>query len=128
MSHNFKEDEMACQGKNCCDHSCPIDQRLYDGLEELRAIVQVELNNSKIGLSVSSGYRCKKHNATIKNAAANSKHTLGIAADVYAPKGITPRRFALLAQRVKVFREGGVGLYSNRIHVDVRGEIARWGF
>jgi uncharacterized protein YcbK (DUF882 family) len=91
---------------------------LVQGLEELRRIV-------KKPLVIKSGFRCNVHNARV-GGVDGSVHTLGIAADVETPAGVTDEQFAKMAERVRVFRDGGIGIYDGRIHVDTRGEKARW--
>jgi uncharacterized protein YcbK (DUF882 family) len=100
---------------------------LIAGLEELRARVGLPL-------IVVSGFRCLKYNATLANASAKSQHCLGRAADVRAnhlwKKDHPPVDAAWLkrlAEKVEVFRGGGIGMYDGWLHVDVRANgPARW--
>jgi len=46
--------------------------------------------------------------------------------NVATPKGLTDKRFAEIAEKVPSFRDGGIGLYLGRIHVDIRKGRARW--
>jgi uncharacterized protein YcbK (DUF882 family) len=55
-----------------------------------------------------------------------SKHIQGIAADIII-EGLTPEEMYMAAQRIPEFKQGGIGLYHNRIHVDTRRDgPARW--
>ena len=77
ISDYFTDEEMKCKGQNCCGNSCPVSQEFMYMLDVLRRHLGGPLQ-------VSSGFRCKTHNARIPNSAKYSKHTLGIAADVYS--------------------------------------------
>ena len=119
LSKNFSRSEFACRGENCCGGSAPVHPDLVVGLQELRDKVGVPL-------TISSGFRCRRHNAAI-GGAKNSQHMLAMAADVLVPDGWTSGRLAELAETVEVFREGGIGIYPNWVHVDVRTTgKARW--
>lgn len=96
-----------------------MDPRLVAGLQALR---------DRMGkpLTISSGFRCKRHNRAI-GGAKDSLHTLAMAADVLVPEGWTPEAFAELAESIDVFRTGGIGVYPTWVHVDVRTTgPARW--
>lgn len=86
-----------------------MDKEHVQGLEQLRAEVCKELGK-ETGLSINSGFRCKTYNAKI-GGATDSVHTHGRASDVRTPKGLTDERFAELAERVPMFRNGGIGIY-----------------
>lgn len=74
-----------------------------------------------------SAFRCYAHNADPSvGGAKDSQHPLGHAADCKSKKYRGPG-MAQLAEKVPVFREGGIGTYLTFCHVDVRGYRARWG-
>lgn len=107
-----------------------VDERLVDGLEELRRmagqslyVVRVVEDGSRFHRA-GSGCRCVKHNRRI-GGEKNSFHLRGMAADVW---GLPVARLASLAEAVPEFRKGGIGVYETRgfVHVDVRGTRARW--
>lgn len=78
MSHdtkNFKLSEFACK---CCGEN-HIDQRVIELAQKLRD----ELN---VPVLVTSGYRCKEHNARV-GGVPGSYHTFGLAADLACKKG-----------------------------------------
>lgn len=119
VSRNFNRQEFACRGKNCCGNSAPIHPDLVTGLQELR-------DKAGVPLEISSGFRCRHHNKDI-GGAKNSLHTLGLAADVSCPAELNALAMADIAESIKVFREGGIGIYKSWIHVDVRTTgKARW--
>jgi uncharacterized protein YcbK (DUF882 family) len=119
LSKDFSRAEFACRGEGCCGGAAPVHPALITGLQQLR---------DKVGapLTLSSGFRCVTHNAKV-GGAADSQHTLGMAADVLCPAGWSPERLAKAAETVEVFRQGGIGIYLGRIHVDVRSDgPVRW--
>ena len=117
LSQHFSHWEFACR----C--GCGLDTpkaELVRALEELRGIVGKPI-------SISGPLRCKEHNATVKNASPNSRHCPPNcdAVDIKIKGMKEPDMFAR-ACMVDAFREGGIGRYRNRLHVDCRGHKARW--
>jgi uncharacterized protein YcbK (DUF882 family) len=118
LSKNFHRSEFACKGENCCNHSAPVNMLLVKGLQAMRYGIQKPI-------IITSGFRCRKHNAEIAGA-EDSTHTIGDAADIKA-EGYTGPQLADLAECVDAFKNGGIGIYPDRIHVDVRQDgPARW--
>jgi len=60
----------------CCGKFI-IDPRLYKKLIQLEGVL-----HTKLGVSVTSGYRCKEHNKAV-GGVPNSYHTQGKAIDIY---------------------------------------------
>jgi uncharacterized protein YcbK (DUF882 family) len=119
ISKNFNRIEFACKGKNCCDHSAAVHPDLIDALQALRDLIGKPL-------SITSGFRCNRHNKNV-GGAEHSFHTLGMAADVSCPGGPTPNELAELAESIPLFRNGGIGVYPSWVHLDVRKSgQARW--
>lgn len=118
LSTNFSRGEFACKGKNCCGGSAPVNTNLVLALQVLR---------ERIGqpLTITSGFRCIKHNAAV-GGAKNSQHLYGTAADITAPKGLNSVELYHLADEIGLF--DGLGLYDWGIHVDVRGSNASWDY
>lgn len=121
LSKNFSRKEFACQGKDCCGGSSPIDSRLVDALQLFR---------DKIGkpLKVNSGFRCITHNAIV-GGEPDSQHTKGYAADIAIVDGMTVEQMRGTAETIGAFQYGGIGLYNTFIHLDVRPDgPARWDY
>jgi len=79
-----------------------------------------------VPVRITSGYRCPEHNASV-GGAGKSQHTIGTAVDI-AISGLNIGRMYELALQVPEFASGGIGVYHDgHIHLDVRGEPARWG-
>lgn len=112
---HFKYSEFRC---NCCGKLPPngIDPMLVLKLEILRKM----LGNKPI--IIRSGYRCPSHNKKV-NGAPKSQHLYGKAAYIVV-NGASPTEVAKVAETV--FYDGGLGRYNNFIHVDSRGNRARW--
>ena len=115
---NFSRRELSCK----CGCTTPVGvalnlEKLAKALEELRTLA-----NSP--LTITSGYRCPRHNSRI-GGAKGSQHMHGIAADI-SSKRLTPKELAELAEKVPAFANGGIGVYSRWIHVDIREGRARW--
>jgi len=89
-------------------------------LEEIHDFIELA-TGYRLPVSVSSGYRCEKHNADTPGAAKDSLHPDGKAADIIIPNKLHRMISMLVGAR------GGVGFYDDRLHVDVRGSRARWG-
>lgn len=94
-------------------------------LIDLLYLIQIWLraNNLPYHIIIQSGYRTPEHNATLKNAATNSEHVKGNAADIRIP-GVQVEDLNRLALAIGV---GGVGAYPRNgfIHVDV-GRVRKW--
>ena len=83
----------------------------------------MKIHNQYRPLMITSGYRTLKTNNSLENAAKNSMHLQGRAADFYID-GL-PSKY--LSDLVKYFQEGGVGLYVTKhfVHVDT-GRVRSW--
>lgn len=78
-------------------------------------------------ISVNSGYRSPAHNKSV-GGAKSSQHLLGKAADIVV-KGHKPDLVAeIIMELIKEGRmsQGGIGVYNNFTHYDIRGTAARW--
>lgn len=115
LSNNFMRSEFACKGTNCCGGSAPIDPRLIDLLQAIRDAVDAPVIPT-------SGFRCRKHNSTTKDAHPESYHTLGMAADIRCP-GMTARELYTVCLRVvDSIGYGYLICYDHKgiVHVDSR--------
>lgn len=106
--------EFACPHCN----ECFIDDELVNILDTIREEI-------KSPVIITSGYRCKKHNIEI-GGAPQSKHMLGIAADIISPK-LTLKELFRITENI-LGNRGGLGYYPARgfIHIDTRKEAVRW--
>lgn len=102
LSHNIntKADNVFCP---CCEKGEKIiDKKLITMFELLRSSLN-EYYNKKIGLKISSGYRCKEYNKDLKRrgfkASSRSRHMRGMAFDVH-PIGITPQELVMFCMKI----------------------------
>ena len=113
LATNFQAKEFDCQGKECCTETL-VDEQLVTYLQMIR---------SHFGKPVYlTAYRCKTHNARTPNAAPNSRHIYGQAADFHID-GVEPAEIAKYAESIGV---KGIGLYDTFVHIDTRENKSFW--
>lgn len=113
ISANFRAREFDCRGSGCCA-TTPIDEKLVAYLQQIR---------DHFGKPVYlTAYRCKTHNARTPNAAPNSYHIYGMAADFHID-GVAPAEIAKYAESIGV---KGIGLYDTFVHIDTRQSKSFW--
>ena len=96
MARYFKEGEFACK---CCGIEV-IDKHFLEKLDEARFMAGVPF-------VITSGYRCRKHNAEV-GGASSSAHRLGKAADIKCTN--SRNRFLIIDALIKAgFKRIGVG-------------------
>lgn len=111
LSANFKVKEFAC--KDGADKIL-IDTELVSMLQKIR-------DNFKKPVKITSAYRTDSHNKKV-GGATNSYHKKGMASDIQI-SGIHPVLVAMYAEKINA---GGIGVYSNFVHVDTRDNQSRW--
>lgn len=105
-----------CYGKYCSGlPDGGIDPLLIELIKELR-------EKSEFPIYIVEGYRCPDYNWSL-GGDPGSEHVYGTAADLWAPSNELDTLYALCDQ---LNANGGVGRYSNYIHIDVRGAYIRW--
>lgn len=115
---NKEEFKCKCGGKYCNGYPKQVDEKLLILLEKIRK----KCGNKAI--NITSGLRCKQHNANTKNSSSRSQHLYGTAADI---KAIGVPISLLRKVCLKLNPKGGVGTsYNTIVHVDARGYKARW--
>ena len=115
LTAHFNITEFRCKGATCGCAETLHDPKLSAYLEKIR-------EHFEKPVYITSGYRCPKHNAETANAASNSRHTKGEAADFYIP-GIQPDQIAKFAESIGVL---GIGLYDSFVHIDTREKKSFW--
>ena len=118
LSANFRVSEFACHGSGCCD-TILIDEKLVEYLQKIR-------DHFGAAVTITSGYRCEKHNKAV-GGVTSSLHRKGMAADVVV-KGIAPAEVAKFAESIGVL---GIGLYETNkdgyfVHIDTREKKGFW--
>jgi len=113
ISEHFSRKEFEC---NCGCGFDVVDAELIIVLEDIR----MEFDRP---ITISGPNRCVIYNAKV-HGSRNSMHTYGKAADIIID-GVDPKEiYAYVDNKYK--HQYGLGLYSNRIHIDVRKAKARW--
>ncbi len=112
----FKKSEFKCKCGKCGGFPVEPDENLVELLENIR-------KHFGVPVTVTSGVRCKTHNANV-GGASSSQHLKGTAADIKV-KGVTPKKVAAYAETL-LPNTGGIGIYGTFVHVDVRKTKSRW--
>lgn len=125
LSNNLSRSEFEC---SCCDFDT-VDHELVEILQDLCDDFAVTYHQ-RIEIRITGPNRCESHNKSI-GGAPQSQHIYGRAADfkLYlkdSGQQITPHEIYDHIDH-KHPKRLGLGLYSNRVHVDTRtGSGARW--
>lgn len=110
----FSSEEVACR---CGCGFDRVDKVLVEVLDDVR-------DHFGKPVTVTSACRCDEHNAKV-GGSPNSKHKLGIAADIRV-KSISPEKVYTYLDD-KYPNKYGIGKYKLFTHIDVRaGNKARW--
>jgi uncharacterized protein YcbK (DUF882 family) len=113
INEYFSKEEFACRCR------CGFDAV---SAELVQALTDIRQHFNK-PIQITSGNRCKAHNKTI-GGEEGSKHIEGIAADFKVAE-VAPSRVQTYLEE-KYPDKYGIGRYSNRTHLDVRPNKARW--
>ena len=114
LTKNFSRSEFACKCGKC--DAIAVDFELVNVLQDLR-------EHTDKPITITSAYRCAKHNKAV-GGATKSKHRLGIAADIQV-KDFSPRDIAAYF-RNQYPDKYGIGEYETFVHIDTRKAAARW--
>jgi uncharacterized protein YcbK (DUF882 family) len=116
LSKYFSEKEFRCPGSGVL----MVDPDLLKALDELREIMGEPVY-------VTSGCRSPEHNKKV-GGSDNSYHVTTdlrpcMAADLLVKTG--HHRYRMIEAAIRA-GFGGIGVYSNHIHVDVRDDLVMW--
>lgn len=121
LTKNFSLEEFKCKDGS------DIPNNVLSNIIELAKNLQVLRDTINKTISITSGYRSPKYNAKI-GGVKNSQHVKGTASDIQI-KGMTPKEVALVIEGLiesGKMKQGGIGVYPNFTHYDIRGVKARW--
>lgn len=109
----FKKSEFKCQcgSKYCNGYPAEMSSKLIDILEELRVYFGKPI-------TITSGLRCKKHNAVV-GGVSNSQHQYGKAADIYIA-GVDKSKIKAKAYKLgAAYCYYGTSNMGNAVHINV---------
>lgn len=122
LTTNFNSSEFDCKD------GTKVPEQYMDNCREVARNLQILRDTLGVPVSITgSGYRTPSHNKKVKGA-TNSQHLTCSAADINAV-GYTPARLAARIEQLiaaKKMKQGGLGIYANFVHYDIRGTKARW--
>lgn len=113
LSEHFSRHEFACSDGCGFDTA---DVELIKVLEDVRSFFGEKVK-------INSGARCEKHNAK-EGGSPKSRHLYGQAADIVVENVMAIKVYTYLDSKYP--DRYGIGLYPNRVHIDVRPARARW--
>lgn len=113
LSKNFTVKEFACSDGT---DTVFISLALVNLLQKIRG-------HFGKAVIINSAYRTEAHNKSI-GGATYSQHKYGLAADIHI-NGVTPKEIAAYVETL-LPSSGGIGIYKNFCHVDVRRVKSRW--
>lgn len=113
LSLNFRVCEFACKDGSDVIFISPT---LVDILQKVRTHFGKRV-------TVNSAFRIPSHN-TSQGGATNSQHLYGLAADIVV-SGTPPKAVAEYVETL-LPNSGGIGIYKNFTHVDVRSMKSHW--
>ena len=121
MTKNFKIEEFEC--KCGCEMPCDV----YDNIIKLASQLQFLRDYTGRPITINSAYRCPEHNAKI-GGSKTSQHLLGKAADITIQSLKPAEVYKLIEELIDMghLLQGGLGLYDNFVHYDIRKKKARW--
>ena len=113
LSVNFKVKEFACKDGSDVIFIAP----------ELVAVLQSIRTHFNKPVNINSAYRTPTYNKKV-GGATYSQHCYGTGADIRVT-GVSPKKVAEYVETL-IPNKGGIGIYSNFTHVDVREVKSRW--
>lgn len=114
LSPHFNSNEFDCKCGGYCNTTY-IDDKLVDYLEQIRT----HFNQP---ITITSGYRCERHNANVGGERGSFHKEGGRATDIQV-KNTAPIEVAKYAESIGI---KGIGLYSNFVHIDTRDYKYFW--
>jgi uncharacterized protein YcbK (DUF882 family) len=109
---NFCMDEFECP---CC-HTLKLDDAVLTVVQKIRTHIQQPL-------TITSGYRCEKHNEDLADkgyqVSKTSQHMTGEAVDILAPRDYDMDVFATVAEAAGA-RRVGVDKVNRFLHISVK--------
>jgi len=97
---------------------------LYKNITKVAKVCDLIREEAGVPIRVNSCFRNEAYNKAI-GGVPKSQHRKGKAADISGPATTVIRNIAKMLRNEGVF-QGGIGIYNNFVHIDVRGTPANW--
>jgi len=123
LTNNFLISEFNCKDGTEVPLSLMANvQLLAENLQVLRDCLEAPIH-------INSAYRHSVYNESI-GGSSKSQHLLGKAADIRVESYSSVQVYDTIEMLIKEgsMKDGGIGLYNNFVHYDVRDKSARWDF
>jgi len=123
LTTNFKIEEFDCHD------GTKVPSSLFANVNALAHNLQVLRDHLNKPIKILSGYRSEAYNKKC-GGASRSQHLQAKAADIKV-EGFTPEQLKGIIeelQREHFMKQGGIGLYDDFLHYDIRGNAARWDY
>jgi uncharacterized protein YcbK (DUF882 family) len=121
LTKNFSRSEFDSKDGSVMPQDVLVNiQKLANQLQTLRDAIGNPI-------TINSGYRSPSHNKRI-GGVSNSQHVLGKASDIVV-NGMPPKEVAKEIEKLISscdMLQGGIGIYRNFVHYDIRKNKARW--
>ena len=121
ITTNFSLEEFNCKDGSTMPNDVMINIiKLAKNLQVLRDAIGKTI-------TINSAYRSTDYNKKI-GGVKDSQHLKGNASDITV-KGMTPKEVAKIIEGLIAsgkMQQGGIGIYPNFTHYDIRGVKARW--
>ena len=121
ITTNFTLEEFNCKDGSTMPNDVMINIiKLAKNLQVLRDAIGKTI-------VINSAYRSPDYNKKI-GGVKDSQHLKGNASDITV-KGMTPKEVAKIIEGLIMsgkMQQGGIGIYPNFVHYDIRGVKARW--
>lgn len=122
LTENFNRQEFDCKDGTA------VPEKYMKNVQEVAGNLQVLRDYLEVPVSITgSGYRTKSHNKKV-GGAKHSQHLTASGADINAEL-YTPKKLAAVIEKLiseGKMKQGGIGIYPNFVHYDIRGTKARW--
>lgn len=122
LTKNFSLKEFSCK------NGIWVPPEYMENVEELAENLQILRYFLNVSIHINSGYRTEDYNKKI-GGSKNSQHLYAKAADIRVKTEMfTECLYDIIEGLIRTgqMKQGGVGLYSNFVHYDIRGTKARW--
>ena len=112
-----------------CNDGTPVPSCLMDNVQLLADNLQVLRDHIRAAIHINSAYRHSKYNKSV-GGSSKSKHLLCKAADIRVDSYSSVQVYDTIEMLIKEgsMKDGGIGIYNNFVHYDVRDKSARWDF